>query len=358
MWPYVMLVAVPLLKSRMRYRVGLRYAQLRNRTVMGLFWWMILVLLVLRHETVGIDLAAYRYIFQTIADSSWKEAIGRSPEVGYNFLYKFLSVLTDDFRWVMVLSAILAVWGIASAYGRYSRDALLTIAIFLVMSNFTVLFSGLRQSIAISMGFYAFEQVRRRRPVRFIMWVGLAMLFHTSAFMLLFLYPLYHLPITRRSLLWVVPALGAILAFNGQLFALMQMLLRRFTEYEVEAGSTGAYAMLTLFVLFGVFCFVIPEERKLDRDTRGMRNFLLFAIALQMFAPLHSLAMRMNYYYMAFIPLVIPRVIHCRSIRWGRAALLGRYVMVAFFLTYFLVTASRENLLQTYPYHFFWEILE
>lgn len=115
--------------------------------------------------------------------------------------------------------------------------------------------------------------------------------------------------------------------------------------------------MLLLFIVFAVFAYLIPDESKLDRDTIGLRNFLLLAVVLQMFASLHSLAMRMNYYYIAFIPLLLPKIIEYRSKTWNQIAVVARYAMIAFFVAFFFITAPNDNSLQTFPYRFFWEDL-
>lgn len=130
-----------------------------------------------------------------------------------------------------------------------------------------------------------------------------------------------------------------------------------FTKYDAAIAPTGAYSMLILFAILAFFAYVIPEGNELDSDTLGMRNFLLFSVILQMFAPLHSLAMRMNYYYIAFIPILIPRIISNRSKRWNQVALTARNVMIVFFTMYFFISAPNDNSLQTFPYHFFWEIV-
>jgi hypothetical protein len=66
--------------------------------------------------------------------------------------------------------------------------------------------------------------------------------------------------------------------------------------------------------------------------------------------------MRMNYYYIIFIPLLMPRIISCRSHRYSRVAILARHVMVIFFLAYFFITALGSGVnLRVFPYHFFWE---
>lgn len=65
--------------------------------------------------------------------------------------------------------------------------------------------------------------------------------------------------------------------------------------------------------------------------------------------------MRMNYYYMPFIPLLLPRIIRYRSERWEQVAVVARYVLLVFFIVYFVVTAPADNVLDTFPYRFLWE---
>ena len=129
----------------------------------------------------------------------------------------------------------------------------------------------------------------------------------------------------------------------------------QFVDYDVTMTMTGSVTALVLFIMLAVFAFLIPDGSKMDADTVGMRNFLLLAVVLQMFAPLHNIAMRMNYYYIAFIPLLIPRIIQHRSKRWAQVAVVARNIMVVFFLVYFFMTAPADNVLKLFPYKFFWQ---
>ncbi len=359
MWPYVLLILLPLLVQHMRVQGATLYIappdRDNSRRALEVFFAMLLLLLVLRDKSVGIDMKNYIRIFEYISRSSWSRALGRSAEMGYSAVNKLVSLVAEDFFWMQAVAAVLSVRWLARAYSRYSTDGALTIVLFAVLSNFVLLFSGLRQSIAISLGFAAFEQVRQKRFLAFLATVAVTVLFHTSAFMLIFMYPLYHVKISKKWLLWVIPAMAAVFLTNRQIFGVLTAFLSRYTKYDAHISSTGAYTMLILFALFALFAYLIPDEQTLDPDTQGMRNFLLLAVVLQMFAPLHNLAMRMNYYYMAFIPLVIPRIIACRSRRWNQVALAARHIMVVFFLAYFFATAPRDNVLQTFPYRFFWE---
>lgn len=361
MWPYAFLVLFPIVIQHVRMSGGSLYltrsGSHKNENILKLFWGILLVLLILRHEVVGTDTINYSNIFWRLSRSSWESVINYNAEVAYSVLNKLVSVFTEDFRGVMIIAALISVYYMARAYLQYSADASLTIALFIMTSNFAMMFSGLRQIIAISLGFVAFEYVREKRLLPFLGITFLATLFHTSAFMILFMYPLYHLRITRSWMLIIVPMMGLLFIFNVPIFSFLTSIMSQFTEYEAGISSTGAYTMLILYGLLAVFAYIIPDERALaaDPDALGLRNFLLMSVALQMFAPLHTLAMRMNYYYMAFIPLAIPKVIEYRSHQWSQVAVFARYVMVAFFILYFFWSVPSDNPLNIYPYHFLWE---
>ncbi|MBR5309852.1 MAG: EpsG family protein [Oscillospiraceae bacterium] len=357
MWPYAVLIFLPMVVHHIKLKNSGSLIRIndRNKAAMKLFWLLLFILLILRQITVGTDLLNYKRIFSTIMFSSWKDAVFRSPEIGFNVLMKTIANISGEFRLFLIVCAILSICFLAAGYIKYSEDTSLSIAIFISTSTFLMLFSGLKQAIAISLGFFAFEMARKRRLIIFIAVVLIAMSFHPSAFMLFFMYPLYFAKLTKKWIPGIVFALVTIFVFNEQIFRYLTRLLLMFTEYEGTISKTGAYTMLILFGLFSIFSYVIPDESKMDNDTLGMRNFLLLAFALQMFAPLNSLAMRMGYYYMAFIPIVIPRIINRKRYRWNQVAVFVEYLMIVFFSIYFFVSAEDNNVLSTFPYRFFWE---
>lgn len=359
MWPYILLIACPIVfhHSTMKdlYSSESGLFKENSEKAMKLFWGGVFMLLALRHENVGTDVSNYHNFFESISRSSWEKVLSDGTEIGYSLLNKIVSVSLKDFRWFLIIVAALSVYFIAKVYIKFSNDATLSIALVICMSNFVMMFSGLRQAIAISIGFLAFEFVREKKLFKFLLIVAIAMLFHISAFMLVFMYPVYHIRLTRNSLVAIIPVMGFVFLFNKQIFSILGSILSKYTDYDATISLTGAYSMLILFVLFAIFAYLIADEPKLDNDTIGLRNFLLLSIVLQMFAPLHTISMRMNYYYIAFIPLLLPRIIENRSKTWNQIAIIARYVMVVFFIAFFFITALEEKTLNAFPYRFFWE---
>ena len=329
-----------------------------NKGALLMFFSILTVLLSLRHESVGNDTRNYIRYFEIFSTSSWNQIKDANLEQGFVYFNKLISIVTEQAQFFLTIVAIVTVLLIYRTYRRLCVDSSLTIALFCILSTFVTLFSGIRQMLAVSLGFVAYEFVREKKLVHFLLTALLACTFHTSAFILLVMYPLYHVRITKSWLYVILPSLLVVFVFNKEIFGVLSIFLERYTKYDTTIESTGAYMMIVLFALFSIFAFLIPDEVKLDKETIGLRNFLVLSLAIQLFAPLHTLAMRMNYYFIVFIPLLIPKIIEARSIEWGRVAIFARNLMVAFFTLYFFYSAYSgygEGNLHVFPYHFFWE---
>lgn len=352
---FYILLLVPIIIQHSRVK-GMRMSYEKKNTVALTFFFLFLTILIMfRHECVGNDTRNYIQIFKQYSRTDWNELCRDDREYGFVYITKLISVFSQDPRVYLAVIALLISTMIYPTYKRLCVDPSLTIIIFCTLSTFVMMFSGIRQMIAIGVGFIAYENTRQKKLLLFILSFLLAMMFHTSAFMLVFMYPLYHVRITKKWLYAVVPILALCFLFNRQIFGILANMLHQYTKYDAKITPTGAYTMLILFGMFVMFSCLIPDEKKLDEEVIGLRNFLLLTFALQMFAPLHTLAMRMGYYYMIFIPLLLPKIIEGRSKRWNQVAILGRHVMVIFFLMYFFYNASKGGNLNVFPYYFFWE---
>lgn len=352
---FYVLLLLPIVMQHVTIRGHHIAYEKRNTKALAFFFFFLTILVMLRHESVGSDTRNYIRIFQSFDRMNWRQVGRKTAEFGFSYFNKFILLFSKEPQVFLAIAAIITMMMIYPTYKRLCVDTSLTIVLFCVMSTFVMMFSGIRQMLAIGIGFIAYDFTRRKKLLPFIITVGIALTFHTSAFMLAFMYPLYHAKITKKWLLVVIPAMAVVFAFNRQIFSALGALLERYTKYDASIVQTGAYTMLILFAAFAVFSFLIPDETRLDAETIGLRNFLLLALVIQIFAPLHTVAMRMSYYYIIFIPLLLPKIIALRSKRWDQVAVQGRHVMVAFFLVYFFMNAYSGSNLHVFPYHFFWE---
>ena len=185
--------------------------------------------------------------------------------------------------------------------------------------------------------------------------VFLAFCFHRSAFILLLLYPVYYLRLKKLvSLLPIGATIFVVFLFRAPIFSAIYVFFRDFYDYEIS--ETGAYKIFLLLLVFVGFSFVISKNSELDDETVGLRNILCLCAVLQIFAGLSSLVMRFNYYFLLFVPIVIPRIMKYSSFKNRRIAYISEVVMNGFFTFYFFYnTVFGSDTLQLYPYSFFWQ---
>lgn len=316
---------------------------------------LFVALLGCRDISCGIDLNNYFSFFQEAVRSPFSNE--HDIESGYVVLESIVAWAVPDFQFFLFVVALFSVVPIFLLYRKESEIPFLTIVLFLTVSPFSMYFSGLRQICAMAFVVPAFYFTKNKKLLWFALTVVCAIFFHRSAFIVALLYPVYHLHISRRSLFWILPSCTAVFVFNRPIFTfLLTIIDDSYADRYSALESTGAYTILILLVIFAIYSFFLPQEAKIEDEAIGLRNILLLSLVIQCFAPVHSLAMRMNYYYLLFIPILIPKIANRSSAKNLMLAKVSVFVMCAFFSVYFIYNGyTSEDILNIYPYTPFWE---
>lgn len=376
MLPYVLLMFVPLVFSFLSFSssfteyngkwsvsLGKNKEILEHSCLIPVFFMILIVLLALRDVSTGIDLENYRHYFYVHSAAELSYVIENSEnDVLFWLLTWLIGQVTNSYQIYLTVIALLSVVPIAIVYSQDRRHGFLKVLLFMNMSTFVMLFSGLRQAVAIALGVVAFECAKKKQFFRFLLVALIALGMHHSAFVIFAFYPLYHITFKRKHLWFVIPSILLVFIFNKPIFTWATVFMSRFfgDKYMTVSEETGAYTMLILFILFAIFAYIIPDEKKMDKEMLGLRNMLLFAVLLQCFAPIHMLAMRLNYYFIIFIPILIPKLLTVVKPNIKDVAVVAKVVLVVFFTLYYLTTAyiacqTDGGSLNTYPYIPFWE---
>ncbi len=336
------------------------YIKLHNSSDSGFFLGLFL-LLSLRSIKVGSDTGVYLITFDSIRSMAFSDLKNHDVEVLYKLLNWLVGKITDNFQWFLAAVSAITVFPIMSLYNEEREHSYLKIILFVNMTTFVMLFSGIRQSVAFAIGTIAYKYVRKKKLIAYLICVIIAIGFHHSAFVLLAMYPLYHITIKRKHLFFAIPIITLAFIFNEQIFKSLLFILSSYSdEYsDITISETGAITSFVLFIMFAVFAYLIPDEEKIDKEIIGLRNLLLLTVILQIFAMLHPLAMRMNYYYIIFVPILIPKILSVASERYKQVAIVAKIVLCVFFTFYFvsyLYTAYKtgSGALNTVPYVPFW----
>lgn len=359
MWPYFVMVGVPAFVSIVGYNLSDR--RLRNRLVLASFFLIWLVLLCFRKESVGVDTNNYHLLFNTVSKMSFNDIFAKAfrmeIEFAYYFLLKLLTLITSDFRVIIVFHALASLIPLWFLYRNNAlQNSYLTIVIFLSLGLFGIYFSAFRQVLAMTFMVPAYYFTRNKKLLLFLLMVLLAFNFHHSAIIMALLYPIYHLNLRfNTSLLIVVPFIVLVYFFREPIFSWLSAFFG--SMYTGTIKSTGAIMVFLLLAIFSVFCYIMPSGEFLDKDTVGLRNLLLLCTVLQIFAGINTLAMRLNYYYLIFVPILIPRIINSSRESNRKVSEIAYIVMVAFFTFWFFRQAYvSSDILHVFPFYPAWAI--
>ena len=299
----------------------------------------------------------YQSVFEICQFASFNELANMNWEWGYTFYNKVISFISSEYRVFLIITAAVILYPIYKLYSKEKKFGYLLIVIFLNMPCFLMIFSGLRQALAISVGIFVYMALNDKKYVKSVLWLLLAISFHSSAIVLVLLYPAYFFKIKTKHLLYIAPVSAVIFIFRRQIFTfIINFMPGKYIEFYSEIQQTGALGMLLLFLIFTVFSFVVLEESDMTEKDCFMRNLLLISTLFQFFVPIHGLIQRASYYFLIFAPVSILSIVQAPKRKLKNISNAAVAVMSIFFTLYFFYNAmfSTDNLLGVFPYRFFW----
>lgn len=359
MVPYFVLVCVPLVlilqNNHMKIRIDIYDQENIKKYAIDFFFLIFLLMLCFRSIECGNDLSSYLYITNRNMMKTYTDILHYYPtEWGYHLFNRFFYSLFGSYQIYIALVSLITIIPVWLFYRKECKVQYLAIILFMVVGPFSMYFSGLRQAMAMAFAFPAFYLAKNKKILWFLVIVVVATMFHTSAFILIGVYPMCVFKITKKWLWFVLPIMGLIFAFNRTiLIYLMALFGDNYTHYDVS--PTGAYGTLIILVSFAILSYLLIDESKLDQTTICLRNLLLISVCLQCFAPVQNVAMRFNYYYLPFVPVLLSRIIPCAKGRYEKDSIIIIISLDILFIFYFFYRAyAGEDIMHIFPYVPFW----
>lgn len=332
-------------------------ADKRNRILCWTLFTVIFLLLALRHESMGVDLgngrdSGYLHSFEKISDLSWHSVFCDSflnYEVGFRVYCKLIGVLSGvDHQIFLAVTALVSLLPIALVCHKLSRTPAFSYIIYLGLPVFLLQFSGLRQDIAIGLCFLSLLYIEEKKPVKFLLLVVMASLFHGSALIFVVAYPLYHIRINHKIKIISFFVLPLIFLLRTPLFLLFSVIFKP----NATPDDNGAVTLFLVFCAMYFFCFIFSDE---SEEQNGLLNIFFLACVCQAFGGVYSAALRVGYYFMMSLPLLLPKVIAGMSAPQDRKVC--TYLISIAFIAFGLFSIMTSTWAEANPYYLFWEQL-
>lgn len=317
----------------------------------------VLVLLALRHPSMGWDLGYYSesgtgYLqsFSYIASCTWKKFWTirdyLNYEYGYILLNRLVGVVWNNRQFFMAVCVLLSLTPMAWVIGKKSCSPVLSWVIYMALPVFEILYSGLRQGIALGTCAVGLLWIQEKKPVRFALTVLLASVFHDSALVFLLAYPVYHLPMTKLCRAASILVIPVVFVLRRPLFAVLSQL---FSE-NAAVDNNGALGLLLLLVLIYGLCSLFSSKD--DPEENGYLNIFFLCCVCQVFANISSVALRVGYYFMFPVALALPSVLE--KMEW-KLRVIAKLAVIVFFVAFGLRCIYNSTWSGAYPYYWFWQ---
>lgn len=278
----------------------------------------------LRDISVGTDNIVYESYFNSISESeSLNDAFNNghivraSVEPLYVIFNYLISIFTTDYHWVAFsASLITVVFVYLGAYYFRDRIPMWLIMLTFFLTEFGNTWNIVRQGIALSIVFFALQYLEKRKILKYFCWIIMAIGFHSSAFVALFLgisvIFMMRGTFTIRALCVLFGSIIIIL-FYGPLVELYIGFrpslenYREFIEYGVIPFSfSQTLVRVPFLILSTIFYKNLVVQHKMNRQYYIL--LWLEIIIVQMatfFAPIYRMGLYFGYIKLLLIPSIV-----------------------------------------------------
>lgn len=326
----------------------------------GLGLWLVLAL---RSAFCGIDLLSseevgvnsYYNAFHNIEISSWHEVLSlfydnTGQEFGWLLYNKLVSSVLPSFQFLLATTAAIQIILIGHIIFKYSEDVQLSFIVYFAFGLYAMSFSGLRQSMAYAITFFATDSMIKNKKILFVLLVVLASMFHKSALIFLVALPLSKITMTNKNLVISIITLVALMPFVGSIssFLVTALFPDRYQNYNTFGGQ--AINMLLLYVALSLFSLKIPIN---DNKFNGtVKTMILCSVASQSLGIINAGAMtRIGYYFSMYFLFLFPLLVKYYAPTERKLVTL----LLSLALLIFFVIGMSGGYMDIVPYHFCWE---
>ncbi len=228
-------------------------------------------------------------------------------EVGFHLYTWLCARILPGTQWFLLVTASLIATMTARFIAKNAKDPLISWITFICLGSMTFAMNGMRQALAMSICLLSYRFVREKKPLRFLLIVLLAVLFHKSALVFLLVYPMRRMRLNAMTFVVIAAGFALLVSFGDRLATLYNSMTGE--DYEVgDVFETGGLVTVLIY-LIAILCMFLLYQRLQDPE-----RFLPFALIVVGFAiylgryTSQQIYERISYYFAYFLMLAFPEV--------------------------------------------------
>lgn len=289
-----------------------------------------------RGVEVGTDTINYELYFYNIINNLNDTRYLVEP--GWVYLNDIVGYFQGEFRDVLVLTSAVTLTLIYFVANRFSKNPMLTIAIYYLLYFYFISFNISRQMVAVSIALLALVYLTKNKYFIFLCFVFLATFFHKSAFVLLPLVLVSQLPSSRMKI-YALVFISMVVGIFGVSYLPKLAVFLGYGHYLSNYGY-GNYLGPIVVLIFYNFIF-ISFYLMSDRKAIETKIFIAFVISFNLLArfPFGS---RIYIYLSIYQLLFLPYCLHGVVVKKDKAKIVFTKAILFIYL-YFNYFKSLDN---------------
>lgn len=271
---------------------------------------LFLLLFGLRDQSMGIDVGTYINSFEEINKMTLGQVLSNPNyihfEPGFVILNKLIGSISLDANFYLFCISLICIVFVFVVIQKHSSNALISVLVWMCCGHFLFIFSALRQAIAISICLYSMSLLWDKHPIKFMIGVLFACLFHKSSAITLVVFIPYLINNSRGLkafyTMCMVVAYVVIFLFPKEIVTFAMSLMGK--TYNPASSNDGTGLMSLVY--FVIYIFALLTHNQKDKKSELLINMYAFAIVAQAFSRAHSLAGRIAVYFEILGIILIP----------------------------------------------------
>ena len=270
---------------------------------------------------------------------------GTWGEIGYIYLNKFVTLFTSDYSVIFLLTSIIFIYFTFKAIYEQSDNISFSIMLLVLMGYYFCFMNGIRQMLAASILIYSIKFIKEKKLKKFLIFVLMATMLHTSSLLFIPLYFISSLEINYK----IIAVITFMFYALSNIISSLLLKIIGLTKYSwyldstYKAERTGFIMILINFMIL-VFALIFNKDKKNDIYIK----IQWFAVLSMAFIGKIPVAHRLLWVFGLPGIILIPNIISSRNSKRERFVL--TLIISILYIVYFIYTVGIKNSNSVLPY--------
>lgn len=297
---------------------------------------------------VGADYGNYMSAFY-FRSENWFESLVNFDEPGLAIICKISSLISNDYAIMFFIVSFITIALYLYTIKKYTKTYLLSILLFIFVGTWAGTFGAIRQYLAASIIFAGHRYMYEKKLSKYLLTIGIAMLFHRTA---IIMFPIYFISNKRITIktFFVLIILTLVIRFSyDYIFSLMSG-FKGVDQSQYEYMQTTVNSMRILVTIAPIILYLGCNKRVKNNKETQFYSMLLFVNAIFMIATSGSAYLaRAGIFTETFTVFAFPKLLSGYN-KDNRKILI--IIIIIFYAIYFFYQIYISNSLNNYQWIF------